>query len=839
MNTVTHPAIVFVDSRVMDIDTLLTGFEPGTEVVMLDAQQDGLSQIATFLAGRSDIDAVHVISHGAKGMLQLGSLVLSNDNIESRAVDLATIGAALSADADILLYGCDTASGSGGEALVHSVARLTGADVAASIDVTGSAALGGNWALEYQSGTIEATTLAVSNYSYLLIPAAPVITFSGFSFDADSGVRNNDFITKVAAQTVTATLSGTLAIGEVVYGSLDAGAHWTDITSKVSGSTLSWNGVTLNGSNLLQLKVQDSLGRDGSVSSRAYTLDTSAPTMTITSSVGHLGPGQSATITFTTSEATAGFGAGDVTIFGGTLSNFAQSSNQVYTATYTPTAASSGTAQVNVGTGAYSDIAGNPGGIVPGLTLTFDTSHPAIASVTVPSNGTYRLGEALEFTVNLTGNVTVNTTGGVPSLALALNTGGTVQASYVSGSGTSALRFSYIVSADTADADGISLASTLSLNGGTLRDVDGNDLNLTLNSVASTSHVNVNGLVPRFDSASVNGNSLVIAYNETTALDAVHAPAGSDYTVLVAGVANAVTALAVDSTTNTVTLTLATAVAAGQSVTVAYTDPSFADDINALQNTIGNDAVSFSPVAVSNITAPASGGGTGGTGVVITAPMEGGVLNGSPYNDTLVGQAGKDIFHPNGGADTINGGGGIDSVVFGGARNEYTVTHNSDGTYTVRSVLGPSVEVAMTNIERLHFSDQLLAIDATPASAQLAGLYHLALGRNPDDGGLQYHLGVSNTGVGTRQIITSFVASNEFTSGYGQLSNTAFLTQLYGNAFGRAPDTVGLAYWQEQLLHVPGTEGRAQVIEGFLAAGEMTVLITGQVDNGIALLLQA
>jgi len=100
-------------------------------------------------------------------------------------------------------------------------------------------------------------------------------------------------------------------------------------------------------------------------------------------------------------------------------------------------------------------------------------------------------------------------------------------------------------------------------------------------------------------------------------------------------------------------------------------------------------------------------------------------------------------------------------------------------------------------------------------------------------------MGVSNSGATTSQIIASFVASSEFTSGQGRLSDSAFLTQLYGNAFDRSPDAGGFAYWMQQLAHAPGPEGRAQVMEGFLASSEMTLQITGQVDSGIALLLQA
>ncbi|WP_040503626.1 hypothetical protein, partial [Herbaspirillum lusitanum] len=64
---------------------------------------------------------------------------------------------------------------------------------------------------------------------------------------------------------------------DVLWGSLDNGNSWTDITSKVSTTTLAWNGVTLTGSDTLQLKVVDAAGNTSAVRSQAYVLDTSAP----------------------------------------------------------------------------------------------------------------------------------------------------------------------------------------------------------------------------------------------------------------------------------------------------------------------------------------------------------------------------------------------------------------------------------------------------------------------------------------------------------------------------------------------------------------------------------
>lgn len=147
--------VVFIDSSVRDYQQLVSALKPGSEVVILDGSKDGLKQITDYLDGRSGIDAIHIISHGSEGQLLLGTEVLSTANLQNRAGELAAIGAALSSEGDILLYGCDLAKGSG-QLLVEQLASLSSADVAASNDATGAASKGGNWALEVQSGSIEA-----------------------------------------------------------------------------------------------------------------------------------------------------------------------------------------------------------------------------------------------------------------------------------------------------------------------------------------------------------------------------------------------------------------------------------------------------------------------------------------------------------------------------------------------------------------------------------------------------------------------------------------------------------------------------------------------------------
>ena len=159
--------VVFIDAGVADIGTILSDIDPAVEVHVLDTGRDGVAQMAAVLDGRQDVAAVHVFSHGDAGVLALGSGRLTGESITGRHVaDLQRIGAALSADGDILLYGCDFAEGEAGLAAIRSLSLATGADVAASNDLTGNADRGGDWDLEVQAGTVEAQSFELERYDH-------------------------------------------------------------------------------------------------------------------------------------------------------------------------------------------------------------------------------------------------------------------------------------------------------------------------------------------------------------------------------------------------------------------------------------------------------------------------------------------------------------------------------------------------------------------------------------------------------------------------------------------------------------------------------------------------
>ncbi|QDT04437.1 Pentaxin family protein [Rubripirellula lacrimiformis] len=156
----TSHELIFIDSGVENIDQLLENIASlsddtrNIEIIFLDPTRDGVQQITDELAGRTDIDALHIVTHGDDGSVQLGNTRLSSDTLSAHAGQIASWGGSLDIDADILFYGCDLASNESGEQLVESIAILTDADVAASDDLTGHADLGGDWILEYTVGDV-------------------------------------------------------------------------------------------------------------------------------------------------------------------------------------------------------------------------------------------------------------------------------------------------------------------------------------------------------------------------------------------------------------------------------------------------------------------------------------------------------------------------------------------------------------------------------------------------------------------------------------------------------------------------------------------------------------
>jgi hypothetical protein len=141
--------------------------------------------------------------------VQLGSTTLSLENLDTYRSAINAWQHSLSADADLLFYGCNLAATADGRELMNQIAAESGSDVAASDDNTGHAALGGDWDLEYSVGSIE-TNVAFSqqlqdNWSNLL----------NVSIDATSTGTTSGATTTIS-HTTTATSDRLMLVGVTI-----------------------------------------------------------------------------------------------------------------------------------------------------------------------------------------------------------------------------------------------------------------------------------------------------------------------------------------------------------------------------------------------------------------------------------------------------------------------------------------------------------------------------------------------------------------------------------------------------------------------------------------------
>ncbi|WP_374245138.1 DUF4347 domain-containing protein, partial [Zoogloea sp.] len=174
----TPPAtsIVFVDGQLPNARVLAGNVATGAQVIVLAPGSNALQQIQDAVAGRSDLQSIHILSHGSQGDITLGDLHINRNTVAAHTDALAAIGSSLAATGDILIYGCDIGAGSDGKALVDEIARITQADVAASTDATGATQEGGDWTLEYTTGTIDAPALAYADSIDPFLLGVPSVT---------------------------------------------------------------------------------------------------------------------------------------------------------------------------------------------------------------------------------------------------------------------------------------------------------------------------------------------------------------------------------------------------------------------------------------------------------------------------------------------------------------------------------------------------------------------------------------------------------------------------------------------------------------------------------------
>ncbi|MDC7719174.1 Ig-like domain-containing protein, partial [Vogesella sp. DC21W] len=178
----------------------------------------------------------------------------------------------------------------------------------------------------------------------------------------------------------------------------DGGITWTATLTPSANVSDSSNLITLDNTG-----ISDAAGNagSGSTDSNNYAIDTALPTLnSIQVSDSALKVGDTATVTFTFSEAVSGFTTADVTVPNGTLSNLSSSDGGItWTATLTPSAnISDASNALSVDLTGVADLAGNAGsGSTDSGNIAIDTALPTLNSIQV-SDSALKVGDTATVT---------------------------------------------------------------------------------------------------------------------------------------------------------------------------------------------------------------------------------------------------------------------------------------------------------------------------------------------------------------------------------------------------------------------------------------------------------
>nr|WP_269449152.1 SwmB domain-containing protein [Massilia endophytica] len=482
-------------------------------------------------------------------------------------------------------------------------------------DIDVSVAVPDTTAPVFSSAAVNGTSLVMTYTEASMLDAANAAAAGAFTVMAGgSSVTVNSVAVNAAANTVTLTLASAVTHGQAVT------VAYTDPTG----------GDDTNA-------IQDVAGNDaatlGATAVTNNTPDTTAPAVTGNISVpadAVYAEGQtlSFTVTFDENVTVSGTDSSLALTIGSTARSASYFSKSGATVTYHYTVQAGdldangiSVGALSLGTSTIQDAAGNNAtltltGHIPTLTgILVDTAAPVFASAVV--NGTSLVLTYTDDSQLDAGN------GPIPGHFNVEADGATVTISSVSVNAAAKT-----VTLTLASAVAFGQAVTVAYADGSpsndptgIQDAAGNDA-ASLSTTAVTNNT-PDITAPVFASATVNGASLVLAYNDASTLDAVNVPAAGDFAVTVGGSARAVNSVSVDAAAKTITLTLASAAGYAEAVTVAYTDPTAGNDTNAIQDAAGNDAASLGVTPVTNntpdTTAPVfASAAVNGTSLVMT-----------------------------------------------------------------------------------------------------------------------------------------------------------------------------------------------------------------------------
>ena len=153
--------IVFIDEATPDYQRLIQDIQLNHfenrhfEIVVIGEDENGIHKITETLAKHSNVDAMHLVSHGSDATVNIGNVSLDRDTVSEYEDQIVQWGQAFTEQGDLLIYGCDFSANEQGRNFGAELSALTGTDIASSDNATGNIPGRADWVLEHIHGTVE------------------------------------------------------------------------------------------------------------------------------------------------------------------------------------------------------------------------------------------------------------------------------------------------------------------------------------------------------------------------------------------------------------------------------------------------------------------------------------------------------------------------------------------------------------------------------------------------------------------------------------------------------------------------------------------------------------
>lgn len=204
-------------------------------------------------------------------------------------------------------------------------------------------------------------------------------------------------------------------------------------------------------------------------------------------------------------------------------------------------------------------------------------------------------------------------------------------------------------------------------------------------------------------------------------------------------------------------------------------------------------------------------------------------ITGTASSEHIIGTNINDVVRASAGNDRVDFGLGTDTLVVASTFAAAMINRTSTG-FTVSSVTDGLDTV--TGLERIQFTDGLLALDVDGIAGQAFRIYKAAFARTPDSGGLKNWIDHMDLGMDLMTVAGHFVDSAEFKSTYGvSPSSKDIVSKFYNNVLGRDGETAGQNHWEGQLDS--GSQSVAQVLAGFSESFENISGVAPTIADGI------